>query len=71
MFSVPSLVLTILLALLSLFMTLAQPLFQISIATGYDDELEQCKDAYSVYSVYSVCCVRVCCVHMRLLCVRV
>ena len=45
-FSVPSLVLTILLALLSLFMTLAQPLFQISMATDYDDELEQCKDVY-------------------------
>ena len=50
-FSVPSLVLTILLALLSLCMTLGQPLFQISIATGYDDELDPCKDTY----VPSIC----------------
>jgi len=40
---VPNLVLTVFLAFLSVFMTLAQPLFQISLATGYDDEIDPCK----------------------------
>jgi len=42
--TVPSIVLTLFLGLISLFMTLAQPLFQISLATGYGDDLEPCKD---------------------------
>ncbi|XP_065913837.1 piezo-type mechanosensitive ion channel component 1-like isoform X3 [Dysidea avara] len=39
---IPSIVLTVFLGLISLFMTLAQPLFQISLATGYDDDLSDC-----------------------------
>ena len=62
--------LTILLALVSVSMTIAQPLFQISLATGYDDELEQCKDTCCICNVCNtymcVCaCACVC------LCVRV
>ena len=67
--SVPSLVLTILLAFVSVSMTIAQPLFQISLATGYDDELEQCKDTCCMY-VHVCVCVGVCvCAHMRVCCV--
>ena len=41
---VPSIVLTVFLGLTSLFMTLAQPLFQISLITGYDDNLSSCEN---------------------------
>ena len=52
---VPSVVLTIFLGLISSLMTLAQLLFQISLATGYDDNLEPCEDN----SVLTAICVGV------------
>ena len=54
--TVPSVVLTLFLGLISLFMTLAQPLFQISLATGYDDDLESCKDKSVIIDIVCGVC---------------
>ena len=54
---VPSIVLTVFLGLISLFMTLAQPLFQISLATGYDDDLSDCENVVFVLCIRECVCV--------------